>query len=215
MQGPTSEDWPERWQDSDGPSGHVVPGRAVLLAIVAIVLGAILLNVGTRAPTGLSFDVTHANGTTPTTTPHAGTAQTTTTAGNVVRAKVMVLVANASSVNGVAHSFATLLSKEGWGTLTPVTARSEVAVSAVYYAAGQQAAAAELAASLSITPSAVAPLTTAVPVLGTAGASVVLVIGNDLAPKAASITATTSPAPTTTSTKPTKTVKTTRTSSRG
>ena len=58
-----------------------------------------------------------------------------------------------------------------------------VSASAVYYAQGSQASAETIATSLGLSSSAVQPLTTSVPVSSTTGASVVLVIGPDLAGK--------------------------------
>jgi hypothetical protein len=54
----------------------------------------------------------------------------------------------------------------------------------VYYAAGQQASATVIAGTLGLKPTAVQPLTTAVPVTGASGVDVVVVIGADLASQA-------------------------------
>ena len=53
---------------------------------------------------------------------------------------------------------------------------------AVYYAAGQQESAASIATTLGLKPTAVVPLTTAVPVTGVSGDDVVVVVGSDLRP---------------------------------
>jgi hypothetical protein len=65
-----------------------------------------------------------------------------------------------------------------------VDAATTEATSSVYYAAGQQEAAAAIAAELGIKPAAVVPLTSAVPVTGVSGIDVVVVIGSDLVPSA-------------------------------
>jgi hypothetical protein len=185
---------------------RVVAVRAAAIVVLAVALGVILLEVGTRAPTGLAagtlppgaLPTTTVPGNTGTTHP---TTATTATTGPIDRASVKVLLANGSSINGAASSYTTLLSHQGWGTLTAVTADAKVGTSTVYYAPGQQVAAADIASSLALAPSAVQALTAAVPVPGTAGAAVVVLIGTDLATKAPSLTTTTKPPASTTTTK--------------
>ena len=63
----------------------------------------------------------------------------------------------------------------------PTDTTTPVNVTNVYYAAGEQGAASSIAASLGIKPTAVLPLTSSVPVSGTTGVDVVVVIGPDLA----------------------------------
>jgi hypothetical protein len=184
---------------------RVVAVRAAAIVVLAVALGVILLAVGTRAPTGLAAG-TLPPGTLPTTTVPGNTGTThptttTATTGPLDRASVKVLLANGSSINGAASSYTTLLNHQGWGTLTAVTADAKVATSTVYYAPGQQVAAADIASSLALAPSAVQALTAAVPVPGTAGAAVVVLIGTDLATKAPSSTTTTKAPSSTTTTK--------------
>jgi len=175
---------------------RVVAARAAAVVILAVVLGVILLQVGTRPPAGFSIGklpvVTLPTTTVPTTAAAGGHAtSTTTTSPPLDRADVKVLVANGSSVNGAAGSYTSLLSHQGWGTLTAVTADAKVTTSTVYYAANQQVAAADIASSLALAPAAVQPLTAAVPVPGAAGAAVVVLIGTDLGTKAPGATTTT------------------------
>jgi len=188
-----------------GAMSRVVAVRAAAIVVLAVALGVILLAVGTRAPTGLAAG-TLPPGTLPTTTVPGNTGTThptttTATTGPLDRASVKVLLANGSSINGAASSYTTLLNHQGWGTLTAVTADAKVATSTVYYAPGQQVAAADIASSLALAPSAVQALTAAVPVPGTAGAAVVVLIGTDLATKAPSSTTTTKAPSSTTTTK--------------
>jgi hypothetical protein len=178
-----------------GAMSRVVAARAVAIVVLAVALGVILLDVGTRAPTGFSA-TTLPTGTLPSTTPTTAgggprSSTTTSTTAPLDRANVKVLVANGSSVNGAASSYTTLLAHQGWGTLTAVTADAKVATSNVYYAPGQQVAAADIAAALALAPSTVQALSASVPVPGTTGASVVVLIGTDLATKAPSSTTTT------------------------
>jgi hypothetical protein len=63
----------------------------------------------------------------------------------------------------------------------PLDASTTEATSAVYYAAGQQQAAAEIATTIGVKPQQVLPLSSATPVSGATGTDVVVVIGQDLA----------------------------------
>jgi hypothetical protein len=180
---------------------RVVVARAAAIVILAVALGVILLQVGTRPPAGFSVGKLPVGTlppsvlpttTVPTTAPGNGHPKsTTTTSPPLDRADVKVLVANGSSVNGAANSYTSLLAHQGWGTLTAVTADAKVTTSTVYYAVNQQVAAADIASTLALAPAAVQPLTAAVPVPGAAGAAVVVLIGTDLATKAPGTTTTT------------------------
>ncbi len=95
-----------------------------------------------------------------------------------------MLVANASQTNGVAAYYSGKLAAAGWGTLTPTTATTAEASSAIYYATGQQPDARAIAAALGLPSSSVQPRASSiVPVLGATQADVVVVAGNDLAAK--------------------------------
>ena len=94
---------------------------------------------------------------------------------------VSVVVANATSTNGLAGHYTTVLQGGGWNMQPAANATASEATSAVYYAAGHQAAAQEVAAAIGVKPQQVLPLTTATPVTGATGVDVVVVIGQDLA----------------------------------
>ncbi len=100
------------------------------------------------------------------------------------------MVANATSVNGLAAHYSTVIGAGGWAMQTPVDASTTEATSAVYYASGQQQAAASIATTIGVAPSQVLPLTTATPVNGVTGTDVVVVIGQDLASTTTTTTAT-------------------------
>jgi len=189
-----------------------------MLLAAALVLGIILIGVAARPPVlagtstvATSVTTTTAAGTTTsgagtagsaasttttaprstTTTHRAGTkrvAATTTT--TVPRSSVKVLVANGTSVAGAAGRYTQLLSGQGWATQAPVNASSTVSASSVYYASGQQASASAIASSLGLSSANVQPLTASVPVAGTGGVGIVLVVGPDLAAQS-SVTTTT------------------------
>jgi hypothetical protein len=160
-------------------SNRLSPIRAVLVLIGFVVAAAFLVDVGTRSSVS-GIPLTTA--TTTTTAPRSGGTTTTApaTTTTLARSATSVLVANGSQGNGLAAHYSSVLSADGWATKPPANATAQVATSAVYYAAGQQEAAAAIATELKLKPSAVLPLTAAVPVSGAAGNDVVVVIGADL-----------------------------------
>jgi hypothetical protein len=91
------------------------------------------------------------------------------------------VVANATSTNGLAAHYTTVIGAGGWKMGTPVDASTTEATSAVYYASGMQQPAASIATTIGVKPAQVLPLTTATPVNGVTGTDVVVVIGADLA----------------------------------
>ena len=165
----------------------VVRAGAVLL-IFAIAV-AVLVAVGTRpsvstpsSATGTTTPTTVATGagaSTTTTVAHHGHSTTTTTTTQP-HSSVSVVVANATSTSGLAAHYSTIIGAAGYSMKTPTNASTSEATSAVYYAAGQQAAAQNIASSIGVKPTQVLPLTTAVPVPGVTGTDVVVVIGQDL-----------------------------------
>jgi hypothetical protein len=163
-------------------ANRISPLRAGIVLIGFLVAATVLVAVGTRAPvSGLpSSAVT-------TTTARAGGTTTTVppTTTTIARSATSVQVANGSQGTNLAAHYSAILSAQGWATKPPLDATAQVATSSVYYAAGQQEAAAAIATELKLSPSAVHPLTTAVPVTGASGNDVVVVIGADLAAQAA------------------------------
>lgn len=145
--------------------------------MVAVVLGVVLLGLTTRplsTSNNSQLAPVHAKKPGKPKVP----ATTTTT---VVRSSVAVLVANGTSAANVAAHYTNQLQTQGWSMKPPTDTTTPVNVTNVYYAAGEQGAAMSIAASLSIKPAAVLPLTSSVPVSGTTGVDVVVVIGPDLA----------------------------------
>lgn len=105
-------------------------------------------------------------------------------------AKLMVLVANASNVGGAAGRFTQMIS-ESYSTFDPVNALELSDRSVVYYAAGAQAAAADLAERIGGADIAPMPDTSAILETGTYLTDVLVLIGNDHAPGLAGLLATT------------------------
>lgn len=159
--------------------------RAAILIVVAVVLGILLLQVGSRPVAHLPS--TPASASPPTTT----VPPTTTT--TVAKGSIHVLVANGTTAPTSATDYVNSLQSQGWATLPPEDTTVPAASSAVYFAPGKQAAAAALAAAVGVKASAVQPISSAVPVSSTTGADVVLILGPGLANSgpAASTTTTT------------------------
>ncbi len=179
-----ADTFPPSAPDAGGRGQHggerVNIGRAVVLLVVAVVAGVLLLGVASR-PTVV------ASTTTTTTTVPTHTSSTTTTTTSVVKSGVTVQVANGSSVSGVAGDLTDDLKSLGWNTLAAenTTNGQTLPTTTVYYAAGMEAAAAEIASALQLKPSAVQPLTTSAPVASTAGTDVLVVVGSDIAARVA------------------------------
>ena len=91
------------------------------------------------------------------------------------------MVANATSTNGLAAHYTTVIGAGGWAMKTPVDAATAETTSAVYYAPGFQAEAAAIASAIGVKPTQVLPISSATPVSATSGIDVVVVIGSDLA----------------------------------
>jgi hypothetical protein len=165
--------------------------RAGAVLIIFVIAVAVLVAVGTRpsvstpssatTATSTPTTVSVAGGASTTTTTshhHSGTATTTTT---LPHSSVSVVVANATSTGGLAAHYSTIIGAAGYNMKPPTNASTSVPNSVVYYAAGQQLAALDIANSIGVKPAQVQPLTTAVPVPGVTGTDVVVVVGQDLA----------------------------------
>jgi hypothetical protein len=159
------------------PSAGIAPVRAAVVLIVFVVASIALVSIGTRK----SPDVSASTTTTTTTTTTPGKTSPTTTTTTVPHSSVSVVVANATTVSGLAGHYTTVLQAQGWAMQTATDSTTNEATSTVYYQAGQQAPAELVATELGLKPAAVQPYTAAVPVPGTTTIDVVAVIGTDLA----------------------------------
>lgn len=192
--GPHGPQGMHRPRGPNGPNGPHVPfsyPKALVIVVVAVVLGAYLLSLG-NGPHGAASPPTT---TTPTTAPPSSTTTTAPASTTSAQAKpsksVTVVVANASHTNGIAGYYTTTLAKDGWGTLTAETATTVETTSIVYFAPGQQANADVVASELHLPATDVHALGATVPVPSTSGADVVVLAGLDLASKAPTTTTTT------------------------
>jgi len=171
-------------QGSPGRSEKPAAGRAAVLVVAAVVLGVVLLNAGNHQSSGSA-----ATPTTTTTLPASSTTTTHAASGSrstttVPRSSVHVQVANGTQKGSIAADYTQELQAQGWNMLAAEDTTTAVNASTVYYAAGQQAAAAEIASFLALPPSSVTQITSAVPVPSIAGVDVLVVAGPDLAAKA-------------------------------
>ncbi|MGH9045434.1 MAG: LytR C-terminal domain-containing protein [Acidimicrobiales bacterium] len=169
-------DRPDSARGAGGPSpGRIAIGRALLVIGVAILVGVLVLQT-TRSPNATKA-ASHTSRSTAVTAPP----RTTTTVPVTPRSQVHVLVANASTTNGVASQYTTVLTNAGWSLLTPTDATVTRPTSSIYYATGEHDQALVVAQALGVLPGAVLPLSATSPVTKTTGAEVVVVIGSDLA----------------------------------
>jgi len=169
--------------EGGGPNGGrarngIAPVRAFVVLVLFVVAAIALVAIGTR-PT-VSGDAATPPTTTPTTATSGHKTAPTTTTTTIPHSSVTVVVANATETNGLAAHYSAVLTAQGWALQAPIDAATTEATSSVYYATGQQAAAASVATTLGLKPAVVLPLTTSAPVTGISGDDVVVVIGSDL-----------------------------------
>jgi hypothetical protein len=170
-------------------------GRGVAIVVIAVVVGVLLLPSATRAP--LPADASTATPTT-TTTAAGGTAShghhtTTTTSTTIPPSAIHVLVANATTTNGVAGDVTRFLASKGFGTLTATNALVKVTASQIFTVGGATADVQAVATALNLPATAIEPAASAAPVSSTAGANVVVIVGPDLASRYGPGSTTTSP----------------------
>lgn len=176
--------------DLGEPSPPLAPIRGVVIVVALVVIGLVLLPSATRGSSSPS--PTSLAGTTgPTTTRPHGPTTTTTTVPPPSPAEVHVLVANGSGVTGAAGAVTAYLVAKGYGTLSAANATAKVTTTSVYpVAAADLAGAREVAKTLGL-PATAVQTSGAPPVASDAGASVVVVIGPEVANRFATPTSST------------------------
>jgi hypothetical protein len=195
--------------DVSGGSGHESAGshphdpfeppersglaRGVAIVTLGVIVGILLLPSATRSPLAVVQGGTPAAARQePSSTTTSLPARSTTTTTALAPAKIHVLVANATSVNGVAGSVTTFLGGKGFATLTAVNALVKLTASQIYFTtAGSDAAASEVASALELAPATVQTAAAKPPVSSAAGASVIVIVGSDLATRFAPASTTT------------------------
>ena len=176
---------------SFGRSAGTHAGKAIVLVAIAVLIGVFLLRRNGTPPVTVAVVPTTTTTTTtavsPTTTP-AASGPTSSTVAVRTPANVKVLVANGSSVAGLATRTSTKLHSAGYDTLASTNATVKALATVVYYAPSFQPEALVVARQLGVQVSAVKPLPAQgqVPVANLNGADVLVVAGPDLAGSTAS-----------------------------
>jgi hypothetical protein len=164
-----------------GPTRGSSPMRGVVLVAVAAVLGFFVLRAIDDTDGGPTPEqVEAANDTTSSSEDTADS--TDTTAGPAARppGEVVVLVANASGVQGAAAKQSEAIAGGGYQVLPAANAPSEVESTQVMAAAGYEADAAALAAAIGAPPESVMAMPEPPP-LDLTGAHLLVMLGPDLA----------------------------------
>ncbi len=179
---PGGGDGAEHPTSGSGPANWM---RGVAVVVVAVVIGVLLMPSATRAPLTLSSTsqtttTTVAGGTTSTTTRTTPTTATTLPAVVPGASSIRVLVANATSITGLAGGVASYLHSRGYVVQPAVNATTKVTATQVYAASGQQAAAGTVAGALGLSAGIIQPPSAVVPVASTGGAAVIVIAGPDL-----------------------------------
>jgi LytR cell envelope-related transcriptional attenuator len=145
---------------------HYQPSLGVVLAIVVLFVGATFLMVRSVSPS------TAATATTTTTT----STTSGTTPPHIVKSRVSVQVANGTNISQLAAHYTQLLTTQNWDTLPADNGPSEKAT-VIYFKAGFQAAAQEVASAIHVNSTDVRPLGKAVPVTGAQSDDVIVILG--------------------------------------
>lgn len=174
------------------PGGSDAARNGLILVAIAIAIGVIVMIAGGGSSDGSSGATTTSS--TPTSTPitQASDSVPTTLPGTGVTlpiADLRVIVANGSTVKGLAGDTKEFLNGLGYANVEAMNAESTTS-SVVYYTAGSEADAAAVATVLGLppTPSPTALLPTPAPIKGTVGDAKVVVVLGGSPPALASVT---------------------------
>jgi len=170
---------PARPDGTELPAGWL---RGVAVVAVAAVVGIVFLPSATRAPL---HAVTAASSSPPTTAARTTTSTTTTTTTTLPTVvpgagAIHVLVANGTTITGLAAGVDTYLHSRGYTVIGAVNATAKVSVTRVYAATGEQGAAGTVVSVLGLPASVIQAPQSVAPVASAAGATVVVVAGPDL-----------------------------------
>ena len=160
-------------RDGHASGSHYQPSLAVVLIIVLLFVGGTFFMVRAISPS---------SGTPTTTTISSTTSTTSPSATRVIKSRVRVQVANGTTVTGLAATFTQRLMTQDWDTLPPGNGPHE-ATTIIYYNPSSLKAAQEIAATIHVSESAIHPLKNLSPVAGASGDDVIVILGNNSAPK--------------------------------
>jgi hypothetical protein len=154
--------------------------RGVVLVAVAVVLGFFVLRAIEDTGGGPTAEEIEAAADTTSSSEDAADSTDTTAPAARPTAEVVVLVANASGVQGAAAAQSEAIARGGYQVLPAANAPSEVEATQVMATAGYEADAAALAAAIGARPDSVVPMPDPPP-LDVTGAHVLVMLGPDLA----------------------------------
>lgn len=163
-----------------GPTRGSSPMRGVVLVAVAVVLGFFVLRAIEDTGGGPTAEEIEAAADTTSSSEDAADSTDTTAPAARPTAEVVVLVANASGVQGAAAAQSEAIARGGYQVLPAANAPSEVEATQVVATAGYEADAAALAAAIGARPDSVVPMPDPPP-LDVTGAHVLVMLGPDLA----------------------------------
>jgi LytR cell envelope-related transcriptional attenuator len=176
---------PRRRSTSDGPHpGTVALGRALVLVVVAVIIGAIVLHKSAPTTSGASTPVATTASTAPptgVTTTTAPSSHTATSGTARPPSQVLTLVANGTRTSGAGARVSAALQRAGYDVLPATNSNASANSSAIYYTAGYDREAVAVAGVLGLGPSTVQPVPTQSPVANPHNAKVIVVVGPDLA----------------------------------
>lgn len=177
---------------SFGRSAGLQVGRAVILLVVAVLIGLLLLHKPNSAVVAAVTSTTKAPTTRANSTSSIPFSTSPTTKGVQLRAHqdIKVLVANGTGTQGLAGIISTTLHGKGYDTLASTNASVQAAKSIVYFQPTYDADAVALAGVLGLAASAAQPVPAQPPVPALNGAHILVVVGSDLANGAVSTTST-------------------------
>lgn len=167
------------------------PARGAALVVVAVVIGLFLLREGldtseavtTNSGSDDSSETTDSADSATDEGTDEGTETTTTTVAGRPAAEVPTIVLNGTDIGGVAGKYSDALASAGYQLTDPdgANADANTAVTLIYFAEGFEADAAAVAKAIGAPASVVPEPLPTTPPGPIAGASVVVVIGTDLA----------------------------------
>lgn len=168
---------------SFGRSAGAAAGRGALLLAVAVALGIVLLQAADDPPPGAEVRTGAGGSPSATTTTEAAAAPTTLPLRPP--AQVKVLVVNGAGVAKAAANTAALLEPHGYNLLAPIDGANAEA-SSVFYTAGFEREAAQVAAQLELPEGSAKAMPDPPPVANLREANVVVHVGPELAQRVTS-----------------------------
>jgi hypothetical protein len=164
-----------------GPGRGTNPARGVVLVAVAVVLGFFVLRAIDDTGAGPDIEVESSGDESATSASPPPAGSDTTAPAPRPPGEVVVVVANASGVQGAAGAQSEMIAAGGYQVLPAGNAeQQDLQTTQVHYVAGYEAEAAKLATEIDAGEGAVQPMPEPPPI-ELAGAQVLVLLGTDLA----------------------------------